>query len=105
MYQNRYAQQQQHSVRPRRFNNQGDTEKKKYVLPLYEFLNKRVFIQFKGSTLKISGTLAWFDVFQNLALASAVDESVAGAKVDIGDIVRIRSRAKADAPFLLFSIR
>ena len=91
MYQNRYA---QRSVRPtRRFNYSGgatrDAEKQqKFLPPLYGYLDNRVFIQLKGNSGKISGTFVGFDMFQNVALANAVDESQVGVKVDVGDIVR-----------------
>jgi small nuclear ribonucleoprotein (snRNP)-like protein len=90
MYQNRYA---QRSVRPpRRFNHSAgatrDAEKQKFLPPLYSYLDKRIFIQLKGNSRKISGTFAGFDMFQNVALTSAVDESDVGVKVDVGDIVR-----------------
>jgi small nuclear ribonucleoprotein (snRNP)-like protein len=78
----------QHQVRRRNLAKESK-EKEKYVPPLYKYLDKTVFIQIKNGGGKVSGTFEGFDVFQNLILANAVNESQVGVKEEmIGRVVR-----------------
>ncbi|CCA74838.1 hypothetical protein PIIN_08807 [Serendipita indica DSM 11827] len=66
-----------------------DTERpKKFLPPMYDYLDKPVFVQLKNNGGSFSGTLTGFDVFQNLVLANSTDEShhKLGAKVPMGEI-------------------
>jgi small nuclear ribonucleoprotein (snRNP)-like protein len=74
-------------VRRRRFQ-RDSTEKTNTLPPLYDYLNKQVFIHLKSGNRRVSGTLAGFDVFQNLTLKDAVDESTPGVKSELSEIVR-----------------
>ena len=79
----------QHQVRRRKLAPRESKDKEKYVPPLYQYLDKTVFIQIKNGGGKVSGTFEGFDTFQNLILANAVNESQAGVKEEmIGRVVR-----------------
>lgn len=76
-----------YQVRRRRAK-QEHAEKPKTLPPLYEYLNKHVFIHLMSGGRKVSGTVMGFDAFQNLVLGSAIDESTAGEKLELSEIVR-----------------
>ena len=66
-----------------------EAKEKQYALPLYEYLNKKVFIQLKNGGGKVSGTFEGFDYFQNLIIGHATNESQVGIKEEMtGYIVR-----------------
>ncbi|KIM20161.1 hypothetical protein M408DRAFT_332521 [Serendipita vermifera MAFF 305830] len=66
-----------------------EPKEKKYVPPLFEYLDKTVFIQLKTGGGKISGIFEGFDSFQNIILGQATDESQVGVKNEmIGRVVR-----------------
>lgn len=50
-------------------------------------MDKRLFIQVQGGR-KVSGVLRGFDIFLNIVLDDSLDESVAGQKSPMGQIVR-----------------
>ncbi|PVF98436.1 hypothetical protein CPB86DRAFT_784879 [Serendipita vermifera] len=83
---NPYERQQKQQVR-RRSQPQKDTQKQKILPPLYDYLDKHVFVELKNGGGKVSGILTGFDVFQNLAIGDSLDESQVGAKVQMGEIV------------------
>lgn len=78
----------QHQVRRRPFAPKVSQDKK-YVPPLYDYLDKKVFIQLKSGGGKVSGTFEGFDTFHNLIIGQATNESQVGIKEEmIGRVVR-----------------
>lgn len=49
-------------------------------------MDKRLFIQVQGGR-KVSGTLRGFDIFLNIVLDDAMEETIPGQKTQIGQIV------------------
>lgn len=85
--------------RPQRPQRRGDDKGP----PMYTLLDKPILVIFsKGVSfapdatnptnaphpLKVSGVLRGFDMFNNLVLENAVDESQPGVKTEMGEIVR-----------------
>jgi small nuclear ribonucleoprotein (snRNP)-like protein len=50
-------------------------------------MDKRLFIQVQGGR-KVSGVLRGFDIFLNIVLDDSVEETVAGQKMPLGQVVR-----------------
>jgi small nuclear ribonucleoprotein G len=84
---NPYQRQQRDQVRHRPHAPNG-TQKQKILPPLYDYLDKHVFVELKNGGGKVSGILTGFDVFQNLAIGDSLDESRVGVKTQMGEIVR-----------------
>lgn len=57
------------------------------ILPYYQYLDKRLFVQLNGSR-KVIGVLRGYDVFLNIVLDEAVEEKDGGEKVRLGMVVR-----------------
>ncbi|PVG00560.1 like-Sm ribonucleo protein [Serendipita vermifera] len=53
---------------------------------LKKFMDKRLFIQVQGGR-KVSGVLRGFDIFLNIVLDDSVEETVAGQKTPMGQVV------------------
>lgn len=51
-------------------------------------MDKKLFIHLQGGR-KVSGTLRGFDIFLNLVLDDAVEETTPAQKQSIGNIVRV----------------
>lgn len=83
-----------HSYQRHQTRNRQENKPKKFLPPLFRYLDKRVFIQLKGGGRNVSGVVLGFDNFQNISLGSAVDETTLGVKVEMGDIVRLENRSK-----------
>lgn len=53
---------------------------------LKKFMDKKLFVHIQGGR-KVSGTLRGFDIFLNLVLDDAQDESVPAQKAPLGTVV------------------
>ncbi|PHH87455.1 hypothetical protein CDD83_8847 [Cordyceps sp. RAO-2017] len=53
---------------------------------LKKYLDKRLFVQLNGSR-KVTGLLRGYDVFLNIVLDEAVEETVSGSKTPLGMVV------------------
>ncbi|KAG9015021.1 hypothetical protein FRB94_007093 [Tulasnella sp. JGI-2019a] len=53
---------------------------------LKKFMDKRLFIHLQGNR-KVSGTLRGFDIFLNLVVDDAMEESTPAQKTPIGTVV------------------
>ncbi|KAF4574775.1 hypothetical protein EYR36_006125 [Pleurotus pulmonarius] len=57
---------------------------------LKKFIDKKLFIHLQGGR-KVSGTLRGYDLFLNLVIDDALEETTPAQKHPIGTVVRIRS--------------
>jgi len=53
---------------------------------LKKFMDKRLFIQVQGGR-KVSGVLRGFDIFLNIVLDDGLEETVAGQKIPLGQVI------------------
>jgi len=53
---------------------------------LKKFMDKRIFVHLQGGR-KVSGTLRGFDIFLNLVIDDAFEETVPAQKKSIGQVV------------------
>ncbi|BFZ63569.1 Serine/threonine-protein kinase smg1 [Saitoella coloradoensis] len=53
---------------------------------LKKYMDKRLFVQLNG-TRKVVGVLRGYDVFLNIVLDDAVEETSDGGKINIGQVV------------------
>lgn len=59
-----------------------------YVPPPTQFMDKKLFIHLQGGR-KVSGTLRGFDIFLNLVVDDALEESTPAQKHPLGTVVRL----------------
>lgn len=57
-------------------------------LPTLQFMDKKLFVHLQGGR-KVSGVLRGFDIFLNLVLDDAVEETTPAQKHNLGNVVRI----------------
>ena len=58
-----------------------------------QYMDKRLFVNVQANR-KISGVLRGFDIFMNLVLDDATDETNAATKTPLGTIVRRHGRTR-----------
>jgi small nuclear ribonucleoprotein G len=58
------------------------------VLTLQQFMDKKLFIHLQGGR-KVSGVLRGYDLFLNLVIDDALEETTAAQKHPIGTVVRM----------------
>jgi small nuclear ribonucleoprotein G len=54
----------------------------------FQFMDKKLFIHLQGGR-KVSGTLRGYDLFLNLVIDEAIEETVPAQKNPIGTVVRL----------------
>ena len=77
-------------VRQHHYGRHQRDKKESDLPPMFQFMDKRLFIQLQGGR-RVSGTLRGFDIFLNLVIDEAVEESTPGQKHNIGQVVCISS--------------
>ncbi len=67
--------------------------------PVLQFMDKKLFVHLQGGR-KVSGTLRGYDLFLNLVIDDALEETTPAQKHPIGTVVCTLSR-----PFLLCELK
>ncbi len=55
---------------------------------IFQFMDKKLFVHLQGGR-KVSGTLRGYDLFLNLVIDDAIEETVPAQKNPIGTVVRL----------------